>query len=197
MAKAKENSGLAHLQALVNSRNKITVWRNVAIFQALIILVLLFGFIKAINSMPVVLVPQSFEADNGRVRVSSDIGANESYMLYVAEADLKFFTDWTPASVESQYARFLNRMAPSIFGAKSVELVEEAETLKGSGYSQTLTVTSRAMTRGGVVVITGNLIRYIGSEVILSEPVAYRLQYRFVDGRLPLLTRFSGEGVKS
>lgn len=197
MAEAKENTGLAHLEALVNSRNKISVWRNVSIFLVVIIVALLYGLIKAVNSMPVVLVPQSYSAESGRVRVSSDIAANEQYLIYVAEADLKFFTDWTPSSVESQYGRFLNRMAPNIFGAKSVELVEEGQKLKASGYSQTFTATSRAMTRGGVIVVTGNLVRWIGNEVILSEQVTYRMGYRFVEGRLPVMTRFSGEGVRS
>src|SRR5690554_2375802 len=68
---------------------------------------------STVSKMPTRLIPYEFAATNGPVEVSSNGKASEAYLARLAESDLQNYTDWTPRSVERQYAMFANRMTPA------------------------------------------------------------------------------------
>lgn len=186
MASKDSNSGSGYLETLVNAANRVSAWKAVAFFEAVIIAALLWALILAVKSMPVRLIPQNFAQNNGIVEIKPDGESNAEYLVWVAESDLKLLTDWTPTSIGTQYYRLLNRMTPELYAEKNVELLGEAQQLQKSSYSQVFYPHTRRYLGPGRVQVQGQLLRYVGERMILNIIATYTVGYRFFNG-LPSL----------
>jgi len=137
--------------------------------------------------MPVRLVPYEFATYNGVYKIEPNGAANAEYMAYIAESDIKLFTDWTPQTIGQQYFRFLNRCAPELYAAKNVELISEAQQVNSSSYSQVFYPSERKYLGPGRIQVSGQLTRYVGERIVLQVAAVYTVSYRFFNG-LPSMT---------
>lgn len=181
------NTGSGHLDALVNASTRVKAWRTVSIFLGVIIFALSYALILAVRSMPVRLVPYEFATYNGVYKIEPNGAANAEYMAYIAESDIKLFTDWTPQTIGQQYFRFLNRCAPELYAAKNVELISEAQQVNSSSYSQVFYPSERKYLGPGRIQVSGQLTRYVGERIVLQVAAVYTVSYRFFNG-LPSMT---------
>lgn len=175
-------------------RNQILVargWMFATVVFALIAAWLAIQLGAATANMPTRLVPYNFDTLDGPVEVTNEARSSEKYLTRLALADLQLYTDWTPQTVEDQFGRFQNRMAPSLYAKKGSALASRAEELADAEGSQSLFVED-ASASDGKVRIDGVLHEWQGQERVEDKRVRYELRYTF-SGGTPYLEGFRKE----
>lgn len=172
---------MRYLNALRNQWLISRAWMFSTFAFALFSVYLLIVLGSTISKMPTRLIPYEFAATNGPVTVSSGGSASEEYLTRIAHSDLKHYTDWTPLTVERQYAIFANRMTPALYAQVGTDLIAQSRDIAGSERTQTLFV-ERTEVAGDQVRVSGTLRSWHGSELIESSRKTYTLGYRFSAG---------------
>lgn len=176
------NSGKDRLDSLVNAANRVRAWQITALAMMAINAWMGVQMVRMANAAPTRLVPYEFAANNNYVQVDPEGMNAAEYLVFIAEADLKNYTDWQNRTISNQYARFMNRMGPQLYQAKNIELKKELEQLSRIPYSQKFYPTQRQVIDRRVVSISGTLERYAGERKVLEARVTYTLSYEFTGG---------------
>jgi len=182
---------MRYLNALRNQWLAARGWMFATLVFAALAAWLALTLGRAVGDLPTRLVPYDFHTLEGPVEVGSDGRSSEAYLSRIALSDLQLYTDWTPATVASQYARFQNRLTPALYARVGSDLNDAASELADSERSQALFISGTAASDDRVRG-HGVLRIWHGSELAEEREKRYELRYRF-SGGMPWLAGFRTE----
>lgn len=159
------------------------VWRSAFKFMAVVAFALLAGLLWFVAHPSIVLLPQGVAEATGPMKVTVGKATDPQYLTEVALSDLGLLLDWTPDTVTTQYARFLNRVTPALFASKQVSLVAEAQ--KHQKAAETEAFFPKTTTVQGLTVsVVGELDQWIASNQVVHQDTTYVVTYQFEGGML-------------
>lgn len=124
----------------------------------------------------VILMPQSLPYNKAPIELNLGEPFSPDYLTAVAKGDAYALLNWTPESIETQYATFLARLTPGLNSQQKTSLIEESKLHKEEGLTQSFYVTKSAV-KGPKVTLEGILVRSAGGREVYRNPVAYEFGY--------------------
>lgn len=191
----KKAEGQAYLEALLNAANRINIWRNVSFLLLFIIFGLMFALIRTAQTLPVRLVTYEMATGNQMIEVGPQGEGGQQYLGYIAEADLKIFTDWRPETVVPRFKALDKRMTARLHATSHARFAEEAKEYEKNKYTQYFFISQKRAVGKDTVVIDGVLQRWVGEIEVLNEAIRYTLDYQWSNG-LPMLDAITPEQRK-
>tara|TARA_B100000678_G_scaffold288118_1_gene295951 strand:- start:1331 stop:1888 length:558 start_codon:yes stop_codon:yes gene_type:complete len=183
---------MKYLNALRNQWIAARGWMFCTLLLSGLLIYVMQSYVQLSANMPTRLVPYDLHLMEGPVEVGASAAyTDEDYLTEIAVADTQLHSTWTPDNVESQYARFQNRMTPALYAKVGNDLQGRLPDLENSERSQALFV-EHTEALDDTVRVTGRLRAWIGSAQVEDRPIAYRVHYAFSDG-VPYVAGFSVE----
>ncbi|MBL4795549.1 MAG: hypothetical protein JKY24_08640 [Pseudomonadales bacterium] len=183
------------VDSLVNQANRARAWFFATMVFALTTMFLAFQLASLASNIPVRLVPYNFSTMENSVEVRNDGLHSNQYLAHIAVADIKLFTDWTDDTVKTQFLRLQTRMSPKLKALQSAHLTAEASQISETNQVQFLVIDSNPQVRNGFEAkISGQIMRWDGSALIVDEHVSYRLSYIWVHG-VPYVQSLTKESI--
>lgn len=169
-----------HFNLVQNLINKLNAWMFVTITLVIVVLVLLYELNKALNDMPVRLVPYGLDSE---VIVKGGAEGNDDYLARIATGDIKYLTDWNPGIIQQQINFLIGRLTPEAFIKHSQALKDSATGNLEKKRTQVFFPDKWAVSKGGVVAVQGN-IRLWEGDVILENNLrkTFYITYEFDRG---------------
>ncbi|WP_018234310.1 TraE/TraK family type IV conjugative transfer system protein [Thioalkalivibrio thiocyanodenitrificans] len=181
------------IDSLVNTSREKNAWVFAAVVLGAVLVVQSFFLMWSSFNTTTTLVPYDFAVSQGPVEISRASTPDESYLTYIALADVGLLLNYSPENVEQQYGRFLNRASPDLYAARNVELLRESRELRRNDVSQSFRPTRTSVINKNVVRVVGTLMRWEAEKLIFSERVSYRIEYRSLHG-MPYVNNLTLEG---
>lgn len=175
-----------HLDALLNSSKEVVAWKIVAAILATISLATTYGLVQVANNAPVTLVPHELASSKGPIKVLGGSNPGAEYLQMLSAADLNLILNWTPLTIQNQYARFLNRLSPELFASENVRLDDDANQFIKQATSQSFFPTQKAQIKpdSNEITVEGILKRWEGEKEVFNEKVTYTLIYKRIGGTM-------------
>lgn len=175
-----------HNQAKINS-----AWFFCSIILGVVCVFLAYGLVKISLSKKRTLVPYSFEINKNIVDINDvdENFENNDYLYLIAEADIKLFTDWTPATVKTQINRFINRFSSSLRKQENIRLKNYALDKTDTTISQRFIINTNPKMKGDLVQVTGIFQQWDGSVLVVDEERSYTIGYKY-NGGIPYVVSF-------
>lgn len=170
----KSNS--SYPDVVLNAFKSVQAWKSLSLvlIGVLIFETVALGWLAGQRS--VILVPQSLPQNKAEIELNLGEPFSPDYLTAVAKGDAYALLNWTPESIESQYALFLSRLTPGLNGVQKTSLLEESKTHKDEGLTQSFYVTSSKV-KGPSVRLTGILVRSVGGLEVFRGPANYEFNY--------------------
>lgn len=162
-----------------NLARKASEWKQIAYFEALVIMGLIFFLIYQSSTVPVRLVPQMNPNQVFLTKEGTSVG---EYLRIISEADMGSYLDYTPDTIERQWNNLIGRLASNSYGKIRQNLKEGIEQQIVDGVSQTFTQKGVAVAYGKKVFVMGRLVRRVGSEEIANDMAYYVTEYTYKSG---------------
>ena len=172
------------LDSLIVASREKRAWQLAALLFAGISIVFAYFLINKHTDIPIAIVPHTVESSSGRITVKSSGVQDYDYISNLAVADIKLLTDWQPATIDTQYNRFLNRLTPEYFANQNVELIKQAKKYKGTTATQVFYPHKSYLEGDNVVGVKGNLVRWEGEKEVFRNPIEFKIYYEYVGGKL-------------
>lgn len=139
------------------------------------------GLLYQSNKVHTVLLPYDTATASGNIKLdlaASNYGeANPEYVANLALGDVGLLLNWTPETVIVQHQRFLNRITPALYAEQNVQLLQQAETFRVDGTTQSFFPEQTKIAEGSRVRVSGTLVRWVGEKETLRMQVAYVVTY--------------------
>lgn len=170
-----------YLDVVSNAFAALTSWRTAFFASAISAAILGIGLIYQTNKVHTILLPYDVATASGNIKL--DLAAanysetNPEYTANLALGDIGLLLNWTPESVIVQHQRFLNRMTPSIYAEQNVQLLQQAETFRVDGVTQSFFPDQTKVSGNNQVRVAGTLVRWTGEKETLRMKVAYVVTY--------------------
>lgn len=187
--------GRAFLEALVNAEARNSIWRNVSILMAGLVMVLLYSMIRMGQTVPVRLIPYEVATGMQAMEVGPNGENAKEYLGHIAEADLALFTNWRSDTVGKRFGGLSKRMTPGLLARQQQSLREEATKFERSRYQQVFHPKAVQALSGSKIRIVGSLQRWSGEIEVLNTNLTYILSYTWFSG-MPLLDGIEVEGAR-
>jgi hypothetical protein len=176
-----------YLDTIANSINETKAWRLASLVLGASVVFLTGALIFTAQNIPTILVPHDFAVNNERVKVTTNgeiRGTSGEYLVNLALSDISLITNFTPETVQTQYARFLNRTTDSLFANQGATLRAEATSLRKEATTQAFfpNERTRASTEGNKVEVSGTLIRWLSDREIVRQSETYVITYSVFKG---------------
>jgi len=167
-----------YLSRVYNLSKKVSEWRQIAMYQIVVIFVLIGFLIYQSNSVPVRLIPQSNPEKEYLTKQNSQ---DTEYKRLISESDVMNYTSWTPRTVKKQFAKLVPRVAPAAYGKIRLELNKDQKRISREEISQTFNISS-TQTFYDNVLFSGQLRRWMGSDIVFNDEVHYVFRYQTLNG---------------
>lgn len=169
-------------------------WFTVAAIMLALNIFLVFELVHVSGRVTTVLVPYDIATSHQVLRINPKETKNASYLTMLATADLEDLTNWTPATVKSQVARFLNRMTPSYRSDEEHHLLGQAKKNSGKDVSQAFFIT-RTKVQGDKVHIDGTMERWKKGQPQSSTQIHWVIGYAW-NGAIPMIDSIDEHALK-
>lgn len=177
-----------YLDLVANAFRAKEAWRMATFVVSAVAIMLAFALVQNTKNTPVVLVPQDFSSESGRMTVTTNgsiKGSSAEYVANVALGDLSLILNYTPDNVINQHRRFLNRVTEALYAQQKDALVASADVLRKDGITQSFNPTDvRVSVNGDQVTVTGTQIRYRAGTELQRATVTYIISYKVYKGFL-------------
>jgi hypothetical protein len=177
-----------YIDVASNAFGAMTSWRRAFFAVTALCAVLAFALVYQASKVHLVLLPQDTASLTGVKKL--DVTAldyatsNPEYLASVAMGDLAILLNWIPESVVLQHQRFLNRLAPALYGEQNVQLLADAEGFRIDAVSQSFFPSETKVAGTNKVRVAGFLVRWVGEKETLRQRVAYVVTYSKFQGFL-------------
>lgn len=184
-----------YISKLRNLARERTAWVFVSLILGAVALGQMYGMLRLYESHTTALVPYNIMDAKGPIKISSKGGYSPEYLTLLATADLPLKTNWTPANIQTQYARLLNRLDPDLFAQESARLLAEAKEVADKGSdSQVFHITKTSVLGENKVKLMGVLIRNKGEKQVFNSRFSFVIEYKRTQG-IPMISSITkGEG---
>lgn len=177
-----------YLDNMANAFKEVRAWKSACMVLGAVCGVLAFGLIYAERNAPMVLVPYGFATSDGKMKINPNGKAGEvapDYLATLALSDLETALDWTPETVETQNARFINRLTERLYADQNVDLMTKASEFRSSGTTESFYPNgTRVDAAQNTVIVDGTLVRWEGEKQTLHQKVTYKISYETTKGYL-------------
>lgn len=166
----------SYSDVVLNSFNTVQAWKSMSLvlIGVLIFETVALGWLAGQRS--VILMPMSLPAAKAPIELNLGEPFSPDYLTAVAKGDAYALLNWTPDSIETQYATFLARLTPGLSALQKTSLIEESKNHKEEGLTQSFYVTKSSV-KGPKVYLEGILVRSAGGREVYRNPVAYEFSY--------------------
>ena len=170
----KTNS--SYPDVVLNAFKSVQAWKSLSLvlIGVLIFETVALGWLAGQRS--VILVPQNLPNNKTVIELNLGEPFSPDYLTSVAKGDAYSLLNWTPESIDTQYAMFLARLTPSLNSIQKSSLVEESKTHREEGLTQSFYVT-KSWVKGATVSLEGILVRAAGGREVFRGPAAYEFSY--------------------
>ncbi len=175
---------------VLNLANSVKAWKLVTYLLAGLAVCALYGMAWLSTHQTVVLIPQGVATAPGKTVVQTTAGFTDSYLGYLAQADVALALDWTPDDVTQQYTRFLDRTTPEFYASQQVSMLAKAVDHAKAAEVQSFYPMKTKLVGKNVVAVQGTLVRWVGDKQVFHQPVVYTVTYVTGPGGLPYVSSF-------
>lgn len=169
-----------YLTVVANAFASMASWRTAFFVSSILALGMGAGLLYQSNKVHTILLPYDVATASGNIKLdlaaSNFADTNPEYVVNLALGDVGLLLNWTPESVLVQHQRFLNRITPALYAEQNVQLLQQAETFRVDGVTQSFFPDQTKLAEGRVRV-TGTLVRWVGEKETLRMRVAYVVSY--------------------
>lgn len=171
-----------------NLADAVKAWKVVTILLAALTVCAILGMAWLATHQTVVLVPQDVAFAPKKITVQTTAGFTDSYLGYLAQADVALALDWTPDDVSAQYTRFLDRTTPEFYASQQVGMLASALDHAKAAEVQSFYPSKTKLVGKNAVSVQGTLVRWIGDKQVFHQPVVYTVTYVPGPGGLPYVS---------
>lgn len=170
----KTNS--SYPDVVLNAFKSVQAWKSLSLvlIGVLIFETVALGWLAGQRS--VILMPQNLPNNKTAIELNLGEPFSPDYLTSVAKGDAYSLLNWTPDSIDTQYAMFLARLTPSLNSIQKSSLVEESKTHREEGLTQSFYVT-KSFVKGATVSLDGILVRAAGGREVFRGPASYEFSY--------------------
>lgn len=190
----KTNS--SYPDVVLNAFKSVQAWKSLSLvlIGVLIFETVALGWLAGQRS--VILMPQNLSSNKTAIELNLGEPFSPDYLTSVAKGDAYSLLNWTPESIDTQYAMFLARLTPSLNSIQKASLVEESKTHRAEGLTQSFYVT-KSLVKGATVSLDGILVRAAGGREIFRGPAAYDFSYTNAGNGMLLVAGVGQPGSKA
>lgn len=176
-----------YMSAIANAFNEAKAWKYATLALSVVCSIQSIGLIYQSVRAPTYLIPHQIASAKGPMKVQPGADINVDYLQYIAMADLELVLTWQPRSVEDQFARFLNRLTPSLYASQHQKLVDDSKKFRNEDTTQAFYRNGNIqISQNNKVRIPGILVRWNGDKMLFREDFNYILTYQETGGMLYL-----------